>query len=123
VLSTTSGGPVVLVPVQTRNAAVSQPAIQDALCLYYPQSVSGLSDDIGCWSTAQVLAGQAFAGLGTHEFGVVPDGVTSVNVSLGSWAQSVPVTDNFFDVSLPVAGGGNQPTSIPTAPTVTLSRG
>ena len=34
VLSTTSGGPVVLVPVQTRNAAAAQPAIQDALCLY-----------------------------------------------------------------------------------------
>ena len=36
VLGTTSGGPVVLVPVQTRNAAAGQPAIQNALCVYYP---------------------------------------------------------------------------------------
>ena len=113
VLSTTSGGPVVLVPVQTRNAAAAQPAIQDALCLYYPQAGSGLSDDITCWSTAQVLGGQAFGGLATHEFGVVPDGVTSVNVSLGSWVKSVPVTGNFFDVSPPAA---------PTSPRVGPSR-
>ena len=123
VLGTTSAGPVVLVPVQTRNAAAAQPAIQDALCVYYAQSGPGLNDNISCWTTEQVLAGQAFAGLGPHEYGVVPDGASSVTVSLGSWAKSLPVTGNFFDVSLPVAGGGNQPTSIPSAPTVTLSRG
>ena len=123
VLGATSSGPVVLVPVQTRNAAASQPAIQDALCLYYPVSVPGLSNNVSCWSTAQVLAGQAFAGLAAHEFGVVPDGVNAVNVSLGSWAKSVPVTGNYFDVSLPVAGGGNLPTNLPSTPAVTLSRG
>ena len=123
VLGTTSAGPVVLVPVQTRNAAAAQPAIQDALCVYYPQNGPGLSNHIGCWSTQQMLAGQAFAGLASHEFGIVPDGVSSVNVSLGSWSESVAVTSNFVDASLPVTGGGNQPTSIPTAPTVTLSRG
>jgi hypothetical protein len=123
VLATTSGGPVVLVPVQTRNAAATQPAIQDALCVYYPASGGAvLQNHIDCWSTAQLLAGQAFGGLASHEFGLVPDGVSSVSVSLGSVAKSVSVSGNFFDVSLPVGGGGNQP-SLPSTPTVTLSRG
>ena len=123
VLATTSGGPVVLVPVQTRNAAATQPAIQDALCIYYPGSGDALQNHLGCWSTAQVLAGQAFGGLASHEFGLVPDGVSSVSVSLGSVTKPVSVSSNFFDVSLPVGGGGNQPANLPSAPTVALSRG
>jgi len=123
VLATTSGGPVVLVPVQTRNAAVGQPAIQNALCVYYPASGPSAQNQIDCWSTQQVLAGQATGGLATEEYGLVPDGVSSVSVSLGSWTKSVAVSGNFFDVPVPVAGGGNQSTSLPGTPTVTLSRG
>ena len=130
VLATTSGGPVVLVPVQTRNAAATQPAIQNALCVYYPASGGAtVQNQIECWSTQQVLAGQAYAGLSSHEFGLAPDGMSSVSVSLGSVVRSASISGNFFDVSLPVGGGANQPTSLPSTPNlpstpaVTLSRG
>ena len=36
-----------------------------------------------------------------QEYGLVPDGVSSVSVSLGSWTKSVAVSDNFFDVTVP----------------------
>jgi len=124
VLEQTSGGPVVLVPVQTRNAAATQPAIQDALCVYYPTSGgAAVQNQLECWSTQQVLAGQAYAGLGSHEFGLAPDGMSSASVSLGSVVRSASISGNFFDVSLPVGGGTNQPTSLPSPPAVTLSRG
>jgi hypothetical protein len=123
VLGTTSAGPVVLVPVQTRNAAAGQPAIQNALCVYYPASGPVAQNQIGCWSTQQVLAGQASGITNSHEYGLAPDGVSSVSVSLGSWTKSVALSGNFFDVQVPAAGGGNQPPSLPGTPTVTLSRG
>lgn len=123
VLGTTGSGPVVLVPVQTRNAAAGQPAIQNALCVYYAVSGSSAQNQIGCWSTQQLLAGQASGITNSHEYGLVPDGVTAVTVSLGPWSKSVAVSGNFFDVPVPATDGGNQPTSLPGTPTVTLSRG
>ncbi len=125
VLQTTSLGPVVLVPVETRNAATGEPSIQNALCVYYP--VGGASSSsintVDCWSTQQLLAGQAFSSQASHEYGLVPDSVSTINVSLGSWTRSLPAAGNFFDVQLPATVGGGQTSSLPAAPTVTFSRG
>ncbi len=124
VLGTTSLGPVVLVPVQTRNASAGQPAIQNALCVYYPFSDSSSSiKNVDCWSTQQLLAGQAFSSLASHEYGLVPDGVSTISIALGPWTRSLAAAGNFFDVQLPATAGGGQTSSLPAAPTVTFSRG
>lgn len=127
VLETTRDGAVVLVPVKRRDASAvgaAQPAIDDALCVYYAFSGSGsLNNNTHCWSTQQLLAGRALAGIGNHEYGLAPDGVSSVVVALGRWKQSVPVTGNFFDVTLPIGSGTTgPPTGVPISPTITFSR-
>jgi hypothetical protein len=127
-LETTRDGAVVLVPVKRRDAtavgAPAQPAIDNALCVYYPFSGSGsLNNNTHCWSTQQLLAGQALAGIGDHEYGLAPDGVSSVLVALGRWKKSVTVTGNFFDVTLPIGSGTTgPPTGVPISPTITFSR-
>jgi hypothetical protein len=126
VLATTANGPVVLAPVERRDAAAvsSASAIADALCVYYPVSrASALNDIAHCWSTQQLLAGQAFASVGDHEYGLVPDGVRAVRVSIGAWQRTVPVADNFFGLMLPQGGSTAAPLgAVPVAPTVTLVR-
>jgi hypothetical protein len=129
VLATSRAGAVVLVPVKRRDAsaagAAAQLAIDDALCVYYPFSDPGsLNNNTHCWSTEQLLAGQALAGIGNHEYGLVPDRVSSVLVTLGPWKKSVTVAGNFFDVTLPTGGGTttSPPTGVPISPTITFSR-
>ena len=128
VLETTRAGPVVLVPVQRRGASAvggrARPAIRDALCVYYPFTDRGsLNTNTHCWSTEQLLAGQALAGIGAHEYGLVPDGVLSVRVAVGTSKQSVPVHGNFFDVTLPVGSRtAGLSTGVPISPTITFSR-
>ena len=127
VLETTRAGPVVLVPVQRRGASAvggrARPAIRDALCVYYPFIDHGsLNTNTHCWRTGQLLAGQALAGIGAHEYGLVPDGVLSVRVAVGAWEKSVQVHRNFFDVTRPVGGTGGLSTGVPISPTITFSR-
>jgi hypothetical protein len=128
VLERTAAGPVVLVPVQTRDGTkagpVVEPAIGDALCVYYPIAASNsLYSSTHCWTTAQLLTGGAFAGIGDHEYGLVPDGVRSVRVALGTWQRSVAVAGNFFDVTLPVGDGSSAAANgVPISPSVTFSR-
>ena len=127
VLELTRDGPVVLVPVVGRAAgaanASAEPAIHDALCVYYPFGGSGsLNSKTHCWNTRQLLAGEALAAIGAHEYGLVPDGVRSVRVSLGSWTRSVRVAGDFFDMRLPVGGGTAGTPTVPISPTVTFSR-
>lgn len=127
-LETTRDGAVVLVPVQRRDAsavgAPAQPAIDNALCVYYPFSgTSSLNSSTHCWSTQQLLAGQALAGIGDHEYGLAPDGVSSVLVVLGRWQKSVTVTGNFFDATLPIGSGATGPPSgVPISPAISFSR-
>ncbi|MGH2850360.1 MAG: hypothetical protein ACRDLP_07060 [Solirubrobacteraceae bacterium] len=127
VLERTHDGLVVLVPVQRWNA--SAPAtgvrtrIRDALCVYYPFGRPGsLNNNTHCWDLQQVTAGQALAAIGGHEYGLVPDGVLSVRVAIGSRTKSARVTGNFFDVTLPNAGAPAGRPAIPVSPTVTFSR-
>jgi len=128
VLEQTAAGPIVLIPVQTRDGTnagpAARPAIRDALCVYYPTGGSGsLYASTPCWTTAQLMAGGALAGNANHEYGLVPDGVRSVHVVLGTWERSVAVVGNFFDVTLPAGGGtSGAPTGVPISPTITFSR-
>lgn len=128
VLETTRDGAVMLVPVERRDASAvgvpAQPAIDNALCVYYPFSgPDSLNNNTHCWSTQQLLAGQALAGIGDHEYGLAPDGVSSVLVALGRWKKSVTVAGNFFDVTLPIGSGTTGPLSgVPISPTISFSR-
>jgi hypothetical protein len=133
-LETTAGGPIVLVPVVRRDAshaggagAPAAGAIADALCVYYPIPGTGpLGAAPACWSTAQLLAGRAVSSADGHVFGLAPDGVRSVTISLGGAAAAVsaPVLGNFFDAPLPSTnapvGGAPAP---PGNPVVTFHRG
>jgi hypothetical protein len=134
-LETTADGPVVLVPVAERDPTTAGPAgtaahgaIADALCVYYPVAGTTLGATPSCWSTSQLLSGQALAVTDGHVFGLAPDGVDSVTVSVSSGAMpiSAPVAENFFDVALPASaappalGGAPVPSSNPT---VTFHRG
>lgn len=128
VLATTRNGAVVLVPVERRNASaagspVAQPAVENALCVYYPfGDLGAVSSNIHCWSTQQLVAGQALAGIGGHEYGLAPDGVATVRVALGAWTKSVRVAGNFFDVTLPRGSGTSRSVAgVPISPTITFS--
>jgi hypothetical protein len=111
-----SGSPqrLLVVPVER-----SDTGIRDALCLY---AVEGEGGGIGCWSTSQVLAGQATLTLlppsdrrgspadpdslrpgaaGAVVIGVAPDGVATVAATDGTRA---PVRDNVFAIAS--RGGG-----------------
>jgi hypothetical protein len=124
VLETTRDGAVVLVPVKRREAIGSQSAIDNALCVYYPSSGAGSKNNTRCWSTQQLLAGQAFAGGSDHEYGLAPDRVPSVLVALGPWKKSATVAENFFDVTLPSGSGTTSASApVPISPTITFSQG
>jgi hypothetical protein len=100
VLETTANGPVVLVPVVSRDAAPGRPAIADALCVYYPQGTSAEAITPACWSLAQVEAGQATATVNNQVYGLAPDGMSTIDVPApGGGTLSAPVSGNFFDVT------------------------
>lgn len=128
VLARTGAGAVVLAPVERRDAAsagtTGSAAIANALCVYVPVNGVTVGETTHCWTTQQLLAGSAIAEVGGHAYGLAPDGVTAVRLSLGAWHRSAPVTDNFFDVKLP---GGDGPSArlgaLPVAPTVAFVRG
>jgi hypothetical protein len=129
VLETTGGGPVVLVPVVRRDPTpTAGGAIDDALCVYYPVHGAGaVGPSPACWSTAQVLAGTAVSSASGRVFGLAPDGVRSVSISVAgnSTPAVASVTDNFFDAPLPANGtpaaGGAPPP--PSTPVVTFRAG
>jgi hypothetical protein len=135
VLETTSDGPVVLVPVVRRDptpagspSTSAAGAIDDALCVYYPVHGAGaLGSSPACWSTEQVLAGTAVSSANGRVFGLAPDGVRSVSISVAGSSAPVaaPVADNFFDAPLPATGtpaAGGAPLP-PSTPVVTFHGG
>jgi hypothetical protein len=116
VLAMTNHGPVVIVPVQQRNASGDAAAIPNALCVYYSFSRSTVTyTNTHCWSTQQLLGAGALAQIANHVYGMAPDGVASVTVAEGGWHASVPVTGNFFSATVPLTG-------VPSTPTVSFSR-
>jgi len=127
VLERTAGGAAVLVPVERRDASgtgvTAQSAIADALCVYYPFSgPASRNNAAACWSTQQLLAGRAVAVIGGRAYGVVPDGVASVVITLGAQHESAAVSGNFFDVPAPAGAGSAVPTTAPVLPTISFSR-
>jgi hypothetical protein len=129
VLESTPYGPAVLVPVERRNAtsallgALPQPALANALCVYYPAPQDGPTVP-RCFSTEQLLGDRAFIGSGEHVFGLMPDGVRSVTVADGASHRRAAVRDNFFDVTVPRShrvGGTGLPSAPPPIPSVTAS--
>ena len=130
VLATTSAGPVVLIPVAERTAVLTgtgsaQPSIPDALCVYFalPDGASDLPTRAQCWTSAQLLAGQALAAVGLHVFGLAPDGAASATVQADGTTVTAPVANNFFDATLPDTGSTG-PSPAPhavVAPIVTFS--
>jgi hypothetical protein len=127
VLESTAAGPVVLVPVATRNAASAgggaARSIADALCIYYPVvGATPLGTTPACWSTTQVLTGAAVAVTDGRIFGLAPDNVTSVTITItGAPPISAAVAGNLFDAPLPASppaptlGGAPPPSREPVA--------
>jgi len=129
VLESTPAGAVVLVPVARRDAGPpasaggATQAIPNALCVYYPVSgASALGATPVCWRTAQLLSAHAVSASDGRVFGLAPDGVRSVAISVnGGPAVDAPVSGNFFDVAQGGAftlGGA----SAPANPVVTFRR-
>ena len=130
VLVSRANAGVVLVPVAHRDATgagvPSAPggprtsAIDNALCVYAADSDNPATISIQrvfCWSLSQVLGGTAVGAVSSNEtIGLAPDGVTTAIVHAGGAAVAGAVTNNFFDVSLPVT------TQAPGPPTVTFVR-
>jgi hypothetical protein len=102
----------VLVPVAERRANLASPAaLSDALCLYGAQSGAFA---VNCYSLSEIRAGTALAFAFGQVFGLAPDGVSTVTITMaGGLRVSAPVDDNFFDASLPAGP--------PSNPTVTFS--
>jgi hypothetical protein len=94
-------GTVTLVPVASWRPNPAAPPVHDALCVFYGESGS----DGGartCWTTDQVLQGNAVAELGNHFYGLVPDGVAIVLARFSDGTStSASVRDNFFDLASP----------------------
>jgi hypothetical protein len=110
-----------LIPVAHRDAGPTSPdGIDNALCVYAePASSTTGGPELQCFTLAEVDAARATAAVfGDILFGLAPDGVSSVTVTVpGAAPLTVPVTRNFFEVILPAPA---QPTIGP--PTVTFSR-
>jgi hypothetical protein len=76
-----------------------RPAGRDGLCLFAADQDHGkpAGGGFGCYGTRQLLDGQATAGLGHRVYGLVPDGVDRIAVTLAGRATlMVNVAQNFF---------------------------
>jgi hypothetical protein len=97
--TTSAGAPIVLVPLRnwTPDPSMTKP---DALCLIYPEP-GDKGAGKGCWTAQEVHSGKAFASLGSHVFGLVPDGVASIAVLTPSGpVGTASVHDNVFDANV-----------------------
>jgi hypothetical protein len=131
VLESTPYGPVVLVPVERHRATFAlsgarpQPAIENALCVYYPgQGTTEIMPTSAlCFSTQQLLDHQAYVGSLGHVFGLMPDGVNEVTVAEGATRLRATVRSNFFDVTARrhAAPSGSSLPAAPPIPSVTAS--
>ncbi|MEA2495433.1 MAG: hypothetical protein QOJ29_3344 [Thermoleophilaceae bacterium] len=107
------GHGAVIVPVMENS---TNGDIADALCLFYPDP-AGDGGAKSCFSTNDIRTGQATDSLGRHFYGLVPDGVASVLATFTDGRTvTVPVTDNYFDVSTPAASNSEPSAPIADAP-------
>jgi hypothetical protein len=72
----------------------------DGLCVFAADQDHGrpAGGGFGCYSTQQLLSGQAIAGLGDRVYGLAPDGIDKVEVALddGRILATANVVQNFF---------------------------
>lgn len=72
----------------------------NGLCLFAADQDHGhlAGGGFGCYSTQQLLSGQAIAGLGDRVYGLAPDGVEKIDVALenGRILATANVEQNFF---------------------------
>jgi hypothetical protein len=127
------GRAYVLVPAKAYLSPDGGPTRADVLCLFAQDSDGG---GIGCFTTAQVRAGEALGmserlidigtpvpagphalgvrtivAPGAQMYGLVPDGVRTVRISDAGGTLTVPVSANFFQATLPRAiAAAGQPT-------------
>jgi hypothetical protein len=118
-------GAVVLIPKESFGEDVptqARHAVKDALCVNYPNytpSGGWFSTAITCWGTAQIRDARATsiapAGTSFHLYGLVPDDVAFVDVTLrDGTVHRVRVQSNFFDLAAPRRGdsGPASPTDV-----------
>jgi hypothetical protein len=107
-------GAVTLVSAERRQGqlgASSAADDQETVCLLYPLLNASEVGTLGrCWSVPEVIAGRAYGSMRnqsvTHVYGLVPDGVATVAISLASGRRILaPVHENFFDVRQPALRG------------------
>jgi hypothetical protein len=99
------GMAVTLVPVETYGDVGRAPAVAREggfLCVLYPSTEPVPAATLNCWSPAQVARGVAVGATRrerrVHVYGLVPDGVASVAVSLADGRQlTAAVRENLFD--------------------------
>jgi hypothetical protein len=112
--ATSTGAAVALIPTERFSDEAAGPALagtEDALCVFYPASrpaarFSGA--DYPCWTTPMLLRGRAVARVADgnieHVFGLVPDGIARVELTLGDGTiVTTAPRANFFDAALPPA--------------------
>lgn len=94
--TTASGKPIVLISLLDWTPGFGYHK-RNPLCVLYPD-VDGAGKS--CFTTTEIRTGQASASLGTHTYGLVPDGVASVSIL---YRTGPPVlaraTGNFFDTA------------------------
>jgi hypothetical protein len=103
------GRGIVLIPVGHYNAAPGVAAAMrpehdrlsgpDRLCLFAADQEAGrpAGGGFGCYSTEQLLAGRAAAGLGRRTYGLVPDGVARLQRTAPDGTRStVEVHENVY---------------------------
>jgi hypothetical protein len=71
------------------------------VCLFYPD-VEGSGGGRTCWSQQDIERGRATASMGLHQYGLAPDGVTTVVADYGNgMSAKSEVRENFFDIDAP----------------------
>jgi hypothetical protein len=92
------GLPPAGLPAKLRRA-MHRPAGSDGLCVFAADQDHGhpAGGGFGCYSTRDLLAGRASAGLGHRVYGLVPDGVDRIEVALaGGTMLTAKVEQNLF---------------------------
>ena len=80
----------------------------DGLCIFAADGANGqlAGGGFGCYGTQQLLDNRATAGLGRRVYGLVPDGVASIEVvGAGGRRLTADVKDNFYIYTGSLGGG------------------
>ena len=121
-LTSPAGEDAVLVSVERAGAVagVGEPGQADALCVL-------VADGGFCGKADDLRAGHFMVLAGDHVYGLVPDGVSSVQLDYpGGQTRSAGVRHNFYAITdapvanrnVPTPGGGSAPLTMPAPPAI-----